>query len=426
MNPYIDPRWEASYISDLIQQQTSQIYLIFDLDHQLRYYNPAIQKVLGIEQINTDTLLQNVHPEDVSILNEKYFLAARNTTFTTSQIRFFDFTGNIKWYRANWCPFYNEHGTMTGTLVTLVDITAQKFLEEQSKSDNEMFNSLFESNILGVAQSDLEGNIYVANDAILQMLGYTRGEFNAGLLKWTDITPPEYTNLDAQKNQEIELTGKCAPFEIEYLRKDNSRVPVLVGVIKMLEQNGQCLSLVVDLTRQKSLENQLVFQASHDILTGLHNRRFFMERIQQLFEEEREISLMFVDVDDFKSINDNYGHQVGDAALSCLGQKLKLHLRQSDFVARLGGDEFVILLENALPDDIHRIASRIYEELAGPQLLDGQLVKIQVSIGIVTATKQHSSAQALLQQADLAMYSAKQNGKGQYYILDEQTNYVLS
>lgn len=158
------------------------------------------------------------------------------------------------------------------------------------------------------------------------------------------------------------------------------------------------------------------YTAMHDALTGLPSRLLFMERLQhalvQAQRHGRRLAVMFIDLDRFKLINDNLGHEAGDMMLQEVSRRLKVRLREGDTVARLGGDEFVMLLEEiASPEDTLSIAQKLVSELAEPLLIAGQHVSVTASIGVSTYPEDSMDAATLLRHADTAMYDAKAKGR---------------
>lgn len=173
------------------------------------------------------------------------------------------------------------------------------------------------------------------------------------------------------------------------------------------------------------------YAAMHDALTGLPSRRLFMERLEhalvQAQRHGRRLAVMFIDLDRFKLINDNLGHEAGDMMLRELARRLKLRLRQGDTVARLGGDEFVMLLEEITsPHDTLPIAQKLVRELAAPLVLAGQHVSVTASIGISTYPDDSMDAATLLRHSDTAMYDAKRKGRNLCQLYSERPRLLAS
>jgi len=171
---------------------------------------------------------------------------------------------------------------------------------------------------------------------------------------------------------------------------------------------------ITDITDRRDLEEQLRHQALHDSLTGLPNRALVLDRAERMLAAARRnhgsVSLLFIDLDNFKEVNDGFGHGTGDELLAAVGTRLRRVAREADTVGRLGGDEFVVLIEHgALADASELLAQRVRDVLHPPFLLDGREYLVSASIGIATASD--GTAEELLQEADVAMYQAKSSGK---------------
>ena len=185
----------------------------------------------------------------------------------------------------------------------------------------------------------------------------------------------------------------------------------------------EVLCAVRDITERKALEQSLEYQAFHDFLTGLPNRALFMDRIQHaLARADRRgepLAVLFLDLDNFKLINDSLGHAVGDQLIAKIAHRLESCLRPEDTVARLAGDEFIVLLEaSGRWEGATRVAERIIETLQPPFVLSGHEVSTTASIGIAVSTSAHNTPDELLRNADYAMYRAKEQGKANYEVFD--------
>ena len=182
-----------------------------------------------------------------------------------------------------------------------------------------------------------------------------------------------------------------------------------------------------ELVERKVLEERIAYQAFHDALTGLPNRALFMDRLEHaLARKERQhgaLAVLFLDLDDFKVINDSLGHKAGDLLLSEVGQRLKACVRPGDTVARLGGDEFTLLLEDLdSMQDAELVAERIAAQLKAPFDLDGHTVFVTTSLGIAFDSAFSAGPDALLRDADVAMYAAKNSGKSRHAVFDVGMN----
>ncbi|MEJ2756275.1 MAG: EAL domain-containing protein, partial [Gammaproteobacteria bacterium] len=186
-----------------------------------------------------------------------------------------------------------------------------------------------------------------------------------------------------------------------------------------------------DITDQLRLENSLRKMSETDTLTGLMNRRYFMDQAQSLLRSRRgfsDFALLYIDLDGFKQINDTLGHDRGDLLLKEVALRLKRSLREADAVARLGGDEFVVLLRlNGKQDDVCRVADKLIQAMSTAFALVDQHVYVSASIGIAVAVSGSSKTlDQIMKQADLALYHAKDSGRNNYQVYSKRLNSIYS
>jgi len=209
------------------------------------------------------------------------------------------------------------------------------------------------------------------------------------------------------------------------LRRADGSVVRLESVFNNLLEHPNVAGVVVtarDVTERRALEEQLAHQAFHDGLTGLANRALFSDRIAHALERGvRHPSLfavLFIDLDDFKTVNDSLGHAAGDQLLIAVARRIQASIRPEDTCARLGGDEFAVMIENlAEPESAVTVARRILAKMTEPLLIGGSEVTVQGSVGIVLGSGEQTASE-LMRSADLAMYRAKGEGKGRYALYE--------
>ncbi|WP_326541155.1 putative bifunctional diguanylate cyclase/phosphodiesterase [Pseudorhodoferax sp.] len=208
--------------------------------------------------------------------------------------------------------------------------------------------------------------------------------------------------------------------QLQLLRRDGGAVPIDIA-LGHCEADGQPLAAVFirDMTEVSRLQSQMHYQATHDTLTGLVNRWMFGQHMQQALMQSirqgRPLGLLLLDLDYFKAINDTHGHAVGDLVLVEVARRLKGTLRAGDLLGRLGGDEFAVLLPELMaPDDAATVADKVLRALALPCSVQGCSVDLGVSIGIACCPRDATDADTLLRYADMAMYTAKDGGRGSY------------
>lgn len=304
-------------------------------------------------------------------------------------------------------------------------------LESQSEAlreSEERFRSAFDYAPIGIGLVSPAGKWLKANRALTDILGYTEEDFLA--TNFQSITLPEDLGPSLVKIHEL-LTGKIANCQMEqrYIHKTGQTVWTLWSVsaandVKAKEPN--LIFQIQDITDKKRVEQKLQHEATHDALTGLPNRAFFMGRLTAALDKTRQIpgykaSVLFIDLDRFKYVNDSLGHLIGDQLLKEIAARLSDCMRPSDIVARLGGDEFTILVEGRYDSmEVTRIAERIQEKFRIPFDLQGHEVYSTASIGILHASENHRTSEDVMRDADSAMYQAKREGKARHAIFDEK------
>ena len=202
-------------------------------------------------------------------------------------------------------------------------------------------------------------------------------------------------------------------------RRDGTTINVAISAAPVTDGAGRVVAIaaiVHDMTERKALERDLRDMAFSDPLTGLANRASYVDRLEQALQRagrDGRVGVLFLDLDDFKSVNDRLGHQQGDALLCEVVHRLSRSVRRENLVARLGGDEFTVLVEDASDlSDLEAVAARIREALHPPIRLEGAELSVRASIGIALSRPGQDGVSALLHEADLAMYAEKLRAKG--------------
>jgi len=237
-----------------------------------------LERLLGVAP-NTyngtyKAFLASVHPEDRDRLYQASRLSLERGENCDIEFRIVWPDGTIRWIESKCQLFYDETGKPIHMTGINLDISDRKLAEEIQRRTQDRLRRLFEANLIGVIFADFSGNITEANDAFLEMVGYTREELYSGKVRWLDMTPPEYAEDDAQARAQISLTGVCTPHEKEYIRKDGNRVPILTGSA-LLEGSAQdCISFVLDLTWRKQAETQIreSLREKEVLLQEIHHR----------------------------------------------------------------------------------------------------------------------------------------------------------
>ncbi|HWI53930.1 MAG TPA: EAL domain-containing protein [Symbiobacteriaceae bacterium] len=310
------------------------------------------------------------------------------------------------------------------------DIRSQKQVEWRLRNSEERFRQAFEGAPIGMALLNSNLDLIQVNEALCTMLGYTPAELH--LLGVKGVTHPDDYRGSVPSGFQPGR-GSSYSQEKRYIHKDGRTVWTLVSVSQTVASAGRSdlfIAHVQDITERKSYEKQLMHLASYDPLTDLFNRRRFQEELERqlllVMRRGGRGALMFIDLDQFKYVNDTLGHQAGDEFLRSVATILRHQLRRgADTVARLGGDEFAVILPDVTGPQACEAADRILGKLRQHVLvLAGQSISGTASIGIALFPEHGTCAADLLARADFAMYQAKDGGRNRHYCFQPDSDAV--
>jgi diguanylate cyclase (GGDEF)-like protein/PAS domain S-box-containing protein len=311
-------------------------------------------------------------------------------------------------------------------LASLRDITDRKQAEERLRESEEKYRRIVETAAEGIWMLDRDHNTTFVNQQMAAMLGVTIEEIvGKNFLDFVDEAERSLVQASIQHRQQ----GIEEKYDFQLRCKDENPLWVTISARPFFDSEGSyagTLKMIADISDRKRAEAQLEYNAFYDSLTDLPNRTLFMDRLTHTIRRSQRrdsypFAVFFLDLDNFKVINDSLGHSAGDRLLVAIAHRLESCLRASDTLARLGGDEFTILLEEldsrqeAIP-----IAQRIHSALKSPFNLDGRDVFTNISIGIAFDSPDYNFPEELLRDADAAMYRAKALGKNHYAVFDRQ------
>lgn len=323
----------------------------------------------------------------------------------------------------------DEVSDVADAIADMAEQTQQRDRERQQEEDQRrLWSIVFANSSEAGVISDRENKILTVNAAFTLVTGYTEEDIvgkNPSILSSGREKREFYVEMWKQLAERGRWSG-----EVQDKRKDGSLYLKWLNVSVVHNAQGEVTYYVGtfhDITELKLSEERLIHLASHDTLTGLPNRLLLLDRLQSAIDISQRtgqaIGLLFLDLDNFKWVNDSLGHDSGDELLMAVAKRLKETVRASDTVARLGGDEFVVLLTQTNGDpDISQIASKIINAVACPLDLAGHDFHVTTSMGISIYPSDGEDAATLLKHADTAMYAAKASGKNQYRYFDAEMN----
>jgi len=325
--------------------------------------------------------------------------------------------GSVLWVDFTQSLVRAEDGTPQFIVLALQDITERRSADERLRQAAAVFCNTQE----GVTVTDPGGTIVAVNPAVCAITGYAEAE-----LLGRNMRLLQSGRHDAAFYQALWNAVSTAGFwqgEIWNRRKSGEIYPELLTISTVKNEQGEIINYVgtfTDITRLKRSQDELERLAHHDPLTGLPNRLLLLSRLDHALERARRHrstgAVLFLDLDRFKTVNDSLGHPAGDELLNQVARRLRARLRDTDTLARLGGDEFVVVLEDVdSPEHAGTVAQTLIERLTESfELEGGHVVYIGTSIGISLFPTDSNVASDLIQQADTALYEAKENGKGIY------------
>lgn len=300
--------------------------------------------------------------------------------------------------------------------------TARRRAEERLRATEAQMRAVFAQAGIGTGLLDISGHILEVNAAFARMLGYTPEEMcRLPLSVLTHPTdPPDmwvfYASLARGDREHAQL-------EKAYRHRDGHTVWTNINISLIRDDDGiprYTLALIEDISERRALRERLDYRANHDDLTGLPNRSCFLDALTAAFADpEAACGLCYLDLDHFKTVNDTFGHAVGDQVLMQAATRLADCTTGDQLVARMGGDEFVILVPHTCGDDqLKKLADTVLDAFAEPFDIDGTRLSISASIGVMERRPEHTSADQLLNAADTSMYWAKTGGRGRYAVFD--------
>jgi diguanylate cyclase (GGDEF)-like protein/PAS domain S-box-containing protein len=393
-------------------------------DRALRHviWNPAMERLTGLSaaQVLGRGALQlfpHLAAQGIPGLLDR---ALAGETVTAPDISFPAGERSV-WLSGTYSPHRDARGAIVGVVGTLRDVGDRRRAEQSTGAVEPKFRALVEQSSVGMYILQ-DGRFRYANARLAAILGRTTPE----LLALGSIR-----ELIAEEDQERVLENfrqrgggesQTEGFLWRALRRNGEPVEVEAhGSASELEGRSAVIGTISDVTDRRREEARIVAQVYHDPLTKLANRVLFLERLElalaQSRRHHRRLALVYLDLDRFKLVNDTRGHSVGDALLQSLALRLKRRLRQVDTIARVGGDEFVILIpDTRSASEMTIVAEKLLAAVERPFQLNEQTVRITASLGVASFPDDGDNAEALLRNADAAMYRAKELGRNNFQL----------
>jgi diguanylate cyclase (GGDEF)-like protein/PAS domain S-box-containing protein len=423
----VDARGRAAALS----QHSSDIVAITSPDSGLAWISPAVEAMLGYraDELVGRCTVDLVHPDDVAAVVEAFLAVADDASVVpTVELRLLRADGEYKWFQ---CTIANrlDDPDVRGVVLSMHDIDARRRSEDALRLSELRMRSILETAADAIITTDDAGVILEFNQAAERIFGHPATDVIGGL--YTDLlSGPSENRMWARKAFGAARTG--VPIEVVTTRADGEEFEARIA-ISLTAIDGRTLTtaIVRDVTKEKEAARALEQRGLYDELTGLASRKLLIDRLDEAIRRAKRrhsvVGVLLLDLDRFKHVNDSLGHDVGDALLVEVAERLRAGAGEGNTVARLGGDEFVVLCDE--PRDIDEIsdrAGRLDEVLRAPFAIGGDDLMLTASIGIAIWDGGDEPADELVRHADAAMYRAKDRGRGRIELFDQRMQTLVA
>jgi diguanylate cyclase (GGDEF)-like protein/PAS domain S-box-containing protein len=407
---------------ELVEKANDLIYT-HDLEGNFTSMNPAARRIYGysIEEMSELNVADIIDAEYLPVARRKIKEQLQGSPHTGPyELLTRSKAGELIWVEVS-TRVLERAGRPYEVQAIARDITERKRTEQALDREKERFGVLVEGSPLGVVTIGQDGGYEYVNSQFVEMFGYTLEDIPTGRDWFRRAYPDEEYRSQVISAWITDLKrsrrGKVRPRTFTVRCKDSSEKVIQFRPVTM--ESGDQFVVCEDITDRRRAEETIRRLAYHDALTGLPNRTLFDDRLEVALAHARrqggKLAVMLLDLDRFKDVNDTLGHIVGDELLQAVGARLTTLLRESDTVCRMGGDEFLLLLPGiSEAKAAHKVAERILEAIREPFDLNGRGVRVTTSLGIAIYLEDGEDGDTLVENADVAMYHAKQRGRDNY------------
>ena len=440
-----------------ISHYTYDMEIWIDRDGHVVWLNPSVRRMVGYSPEEclamADFPLALIHEEDKAEAEWRLHESIQGSSGEGFQFRMYRRDGSFFWAAANWQPIYDAHGQGLGVRASIRDISELKTVESnmlesmrllkesensarqylsEAEHERARLMALLSAMKLGILFVGENGQVNYFNPAFLHLWGIDSATPLIGLpalalleKSTSDLLRPEHFSSHL-----VQLLDTRQPSENVEIPLRDGRILTQISY-PVRGQDGDFLGYLwvyEDITQERRTAQQLLNLAERDSLTGLYNRHRFQEELSRAVDEAQRINgncaLLFFDLDEFKTINDHFGHGAGDALLTRVANEVSHVVRRHESLFRLGGDEFAVILPFASLEHAQALADRVVRAISQITLpFDGQSLRISSSLGIALFPEHARDSEHLVAFADAAMYQAKQSGKNAWrvYRADQDT-----
>jgi len=414
---------------DKLLTQTGQIAQVggWKYDPESRYFicSEEFCEIYGFpknQPVSYSEIQQRAHPNDRNYIEQEINKAQANNTLLDIQFRI------VIGHKVKWIHSVAQLSSFQGKAIIQEGIIQDISKLKAAEDTMQLQDFALSKSPAAIITLNEQGDFVSANETAVRLYGYSQEEFMQlnTLDTVANLTPEKWQRWWQKLQQAGELIT-----EVNHIKKDGSVFPVEItsGYFTYSDQ-PLCVMSAQDITERKRYEAEIKHLAYHDHLTGLPNRSLMKDRLDQAIalatRNQNAGALLFIDLDNFKPINDNVGHHAGDLVLKEIAQRLLSHLRDSDTVARIGGDEFIVIAQELGQNPSEAVtrakdlANKLLTLITRPISYESRELRVSASIGVIAFSKQSQSAVELIQFADSAMYQAKAKGRSTISVFNPQ------
>jgi diguanylate cyclase len=412
----------------ILVEQSPEPIVVHD-GHVVLYVNEVCVKNIGASHKNEligKDLWKFLHPKyrEISETRIRNLLEGEKIKFEEQQLIALD--GRIIDVEMTGVKVrYDNHDAYQ---IVIRDLTEKKKAEKELAESKQRYQSLFEHNPDSVFSVDCEGFFQEVNSSIQKILGYSKDELLQMSVR--DVIDSHSLDLAIEEFHKA-LQGSPRSHHLLAITKSGDKIPVSLTNIPIIvdgEIKG-VFGIGKDMSKEKEQLEKIKQLAYTDALTGLPNRTWFYKYLQETLNranntasQSHSIAILNIDFDNFKNVNDSFGHHIGDVFLKQISNRLKKCVRKHDVISRIGGDEFILIAENVSQEEAGELAEKIINEMNHPITIMGNEIMVTLSIGISIHSDFSVDVETLIKQADFAMYLAKEKGKNNYQFFNEKLN----
>ncbi|WP_120339715.1 sensor domain-containing protein [Cryobacterium soli] len=409
----------------MLAENASDVVLMVSPDDRIAWVSPSSEDAWGWHsaELVLHPSMEHVHPDDSADV-----LVGRDQpgdgSLVLAPFRIRHKSGDYRWVSAGIRDVFDDSGEMIGRIVSVRDVHRETVALRALEASEELFRAVLTSSSTGMVLCDSSGRIQVVNAALCRML--QRDEASLHGLSTGDLVHPEDRAVLQQARQDTLAGHGPSVMEVRLTRADGVTIWARRSSSLIRTAAGAAERLLIqleDVTAEHDARQELLFQAFNDRLTGMHNRAWILNTLElDLADAHRSagvVGVLFIDLDNFKLVNDSLGHVAGDEVLTVIAERIMGALRAQDRVGRFGGDEFVVVVPQVTDAaEIEQVAERIADALGTELTIHGHRIVPTVSMGIALSTPD-STAASLLRDTDSALFRAKRKGRARWQFFDE-------